>query len=77
MKKNTSTKLAKRLAKYGALSAAVLGVADASGQVTYTDVSPDLVLELGEAFDVDFTGAVPKETFKFLTLQILPVVLLL
>ena len=57
MKKNTSTKLAKRLAKYGALSAAVLGVADASGQVTYTDVSPDLVLELGEAFDVDFTGA--------------------
>ena len=48
MKKNTSTKLAKRLAKYGALSAAVLGVADASGQVTYTDVSPDLVLELGE-----------------------------
>ncbi|MDO7544514.1 MAG: hypothetical protein MUR41_01885, partial [Flavobacteriaceae bacterium] len=57
MKKNTSTKLAKRLAKYGALSAAVLGVADASGQVTYTDVSPDLVLELGDTFDIDFTGA--------------------
>ena len=57
MKKNTSTKLAKRLAKYGALSAAVLGVADASGQVTYTDVSTDLVLELGDTFDIDFTGA--------------------
>lgn len=77
MKKNTSTKLAKRLAKYGALSAAVLGVADASGQVTYTDVSPDLVLELGEVFDVDLQERFQKETFKFLILQILPVVLLL
>ena len=60
MKKNTSTKLAKRLAQYGALSAAVLGVADASGQVTYTDVNPDIVLDLGDTFDVDFTGAVPE-----------------
>ena len=60
MKKNTSTKLAKRLAQYGALSAAVLGVADASGQVTYTDVNPDIVLDLGGTFDVDFTGAVPE-----------------
>tara|TARA_B100000497_G_scaffold121080_1_gene150338 strand:- start:54 stop:872 length:819 start_codon:yes stop_codon:yes gene_type:complete len=57
MKKNTSKKLAKRLAQYGALSAAVLGVADATGQVTYTDVNPDIILDLGDTFDIDFTGA--------------------
>ncbi|MGI9593658.1 MAG: hypothetical protein ACR2MH_03575, partial [Patiriisocius sp.] len=57
MKKNTSKKLAKRLAQYGALSAAVLGAADATGQVTYTDVNPDIVLDLGDTFDIDFTGA--------------------
>ncbi len=60
MKKNTSKKLTKRLAQYGALSAAVLGVADASGQVTYTDINPDIVLDLGDTFEVDFTGAVPE-----------------
>lgn len=33
MKKNTSTKLSKKLAKYGALSLAIAGVADATGQI--------------------------------------------
>jgi hypothetical protein len=56
MRKNTSKNLSKRLAQYGALSAAVLGVADASGQVTYTDVNPDIVLDIAGEFAVDFTG---------------------
>ena len=46
MKKTTqkkhSKKLANRLLKYGALSVAMAGVADASGQIVYTDVDPDL-----------------------------------
>lgn len=44
MKKTTlkhSESLTKRLAKYGALTAAIAGVADASGQIIYTDVDPD------------------------------------
>jgi hypothetical protein len=56
MKEITSKKLSKRLVQYGALSAAALGVADATGQVTYTDVDPDVVLNVGEEFIVDFVG---------------------
>ncbi|MCH2489431.1 MAG: T9SS type A sorting domain-containing protein [Flavobacteriales bacterium] len=56
MKKITSKKLSKRLVQYGALSAAALGVADASGQVVYTDVDPDQVLNVGDEFIVDFTA---------------------
>jgi Secretion system C-terminal sorting domain len=56
MKKNTSKTLSKRLLQYGALSAAVLGVADASGQVVYTDIDPDVVLDVGGDYIVDFTG---------------------
>lgn len=56
MKKNTSKELSKRLLRYGALSAAVLGVANASGQVVYTDVDPDVVLDLAGTFSVDFVG---------------------
>jgi len=39
MKKITSQKLSKRLVKYGALSVAIAGVADASGQIIYTDIA--------------------------------------
>ncbi len=46
MKKTTQKKylqkLPKRLLKYSALSAAMAGVADASGQIIYTDVNPDI-----------------------------------
>tara|TARA_R100000935_G_scaffold18503_1_gene35783 strand:+ start:2024 stop:2842 length:819 start_codon:yes stop_codon:yes gene_type:complete len=56
MKKNTSKELSKRLLRYGALSAAVLGVANASGQVVYTDVDPDAVLDLADTFSIDFVG---------------------
>lgn len=51
MKKTTSTKLSKKLASYGALTAAIVGVADANGQsVVYTDIT-------------DFTGAAGDEFF--------------
>ena len=54
MTKTTSKNLSERLLQYGALSAAVLGVADASGQIVYTDIT-DIVLNVGEMFDVDIT----------------------
>ena len=41
MKKTTQKKFHKRLAQYGALTAAITGVADASGQIIYTDIDPD------------------------------------
>ena len=41
MKKTTPQKLPNRLAQYGALSLAIAGVADANGQIVYTDVDPD------------------------------------
>ena len=42
MKKITPKTLSNRLAQYSALSIAIAGVADAHGQVGYTDVDPDL-----------------------------------
>jgi hypothetical protein len=41
MKKITSQKFSKKLASYGALSMAIAGLTDASGQIVYTDVDPD------------------------------------
>ena len=41
MKKTTQKNLSKRLAQYGALTAAIAGVADASGQIIWTDINPD------------------------------------
>ncbi len=62
MKKITRKKLSERLLQYGALSAAALGVADASGQVVYTDVDPDAVLNVGEDYIIDFTAALTEFT---------------
>jgi len=56
MKKTTSNNLSKRLVQYGALSAAALGVADAAGQIVYTDIDPDQVLNVGDVFDMDLVG---------------------
>lgn len=53
MKKITSKNLSNRLLQYGALSAAALGVADASGQIVYTDIDPDQVLNVGDEFAMD------------------------
>lgn len=42
MKKTTSKFLTKRLTQYGALTAAIAGIANASGQgIVYTDINPD------------------------------------
>lgn len=56
MKKLSTKKFTNKLAKYGALTAAIAGVADAAGQVVYTDVDPDFDGALTDVFDVDFDG---------------------
>ena len=54
MKKTTkSLKLSKQLAKYGALTAAMASIADASGQIVYTDVDPDFSGNSGDEFFLD------------------------
>jgi hypothetical protein len=65
MKKITSQKLSKRLAQYGAMSAAVMAGADANGQVVYTDVDPDVTLQIGDVFSLDFEG----DTFEDLSIN--------
>ncbi len=49
MKKITS----KKLLNYGAMSAAILGAADVTGQIVYTDLDPDQSLATGDAFPID------------------------
>lgn len=56
MKKTTSKKLSEKLAKYGALTLAVAGVADASGQIVYTDVDPDFNGATDDEYFVDLNG---------------------
>ncbi|WP_055443600.1 T9SS type A sorting domain-containing protein [Lacinutrix himadriensis] len=56
MKKTTlknSSNLTKRLAKYGALSAAIAGIADANGQIVFTDVNPDFAGGNGTSYALD------------------------
>jgi len=54
MRKNTQTKLSKKLIKYSALSLALGGIANASGQVVFTDVDPDFEGGLNDSFAIDF-----------------------
>lgn len=56
MKKTTSKELSKRLLQYSAMSAAALGVAEANGQIVYTDIA-DQVLNVGDMYDADLTGS--------------------
>lgn len=60
MKKITSEKLSNRLVKYGAFSAAILGVANASGQIVYTDIADETAdgvnTRVSIDIDVDGTG---------------------
>ena len=65
MKKITSKNLSKRLAQYGAMSAAVMAGADANGQVVYTDVDPDVTLQVGDVFSLDFEA----DTFEDLSIN--------
>ena len=52
MKKSTS----KKLFNYGAMSAALLGTASVSGQITYTDLEPDEIVNAGEGLNIDVNG---------------------
>jgi hypothetical protein len=61
---SNSEKFSKRLLQYSALSVAALGVADASGQIVYTDLDPDEVLNVGDSFIVDFTAAGSEFNFS-------------
>ena len=54
MSKITRNSFSKKLVKYGALSLAIAGVADATGQIIYTDVDPDFVGGSGDSFFLDF-----------------------
>ena len=56
MSKITKNEFGKKLAKYGALSLAIAGVADATGQVIYTDLDPDFSGTVGDMLDIDFNG---------------------
>lgn len=59
MKKITSKKLSKRLAQYGALTAAIAGVSDAAGQIQYTDIDPDETIAGAEyGLDLNNDGTV-------------------
>src|SRR5690554_3331753 len=56
MKKTTSLKLSKQLAKYGALTAAIIGVADANGQsIIHNDIS-DFIGGTGDTFLLDINN---------------------
>ena len=56
MKKNTQSNLAKNLAKYSALSLALAGISDATGQIEFVDVEPDFVGGFGDTFSIDLDG---------------------
>ncbi|MEZ4792699.1 MAG: hypothetical protein R2783_04320 [Gelidibacter sp.] len=58
MKKITSKNLSDRLAKYGAFSVAILGAANASGQIVYTDIADETVDATNPrvAIDIDVDG---------------------
>jgi hypothetical protein len=55
MKKITSKNLPDKLARYGALSLAIAGISNASGQIVYTDI-PDETLAPGEGYVLDLDG---------------------
>jgi len=55
MKKTTSKKLSNRLLKYSAFSAAILGAANASGQIVYTDIPDETVLP-GSTYALDLNN---------------------
>ncbi|MGJ8592004.1 MAG: T9SS type A sorting domain-containing protein [Aquaticitalea sp.] len=58
MKKITSEKLSNKLVKYGAFSAAIIGAANASGQIVYTDIADETVDATNSrvAIDINIDG---------------------
>ncbi|HLT32712.1 MAG TPA: hypothetical protein VKZ98_02895, partial [Aquaticitalea sp.] len=63
MKKTTQKALSKRLAQYGALTVAIAGAADASGQIVYTDITPDFSggINTDYALDLNNDGTIDFE----------------
>ena len=55
MKKTTTKKLANRLAQYSALAAAIGTIAEADGQVMYTDIA-DFDGDSTSSFQLDLNG---------------------
>lgn len=72
MKKTTSQSLSKRLARYGALAAAIGGIAETNGQVMYTDIT-DFAGNGSSAYDLnlDGDGTVDFQIFGYNGSQIL------
>lgn len=58
MKKITPKHLSKRLAQYGALSIAIAGIADANGQIVYTDVDDEGGVGVEYTLDLDGDGII-------------------
>ena len=56
MKKSTSENLSERLVKYGAFSAAMLGMANANGQISYTDIADVTVDATNPRVAIDIDG---------------------
>ncbi len=56
MKDNKTSSLKKRLSQYGTLAVALSGVAEANGQVIYTDEDPDFLGEIGSEFVIDLNN---------------------
>jgi Secretion system C-terminal sorting domain len=56
MKKTTPQKLSTRLAQYSALTVAIAGIADASGQIVYTDITPDFDQGVGIPYSLDLNN---------------------
>lgn len=52
----TSKNLSKRLAQYGALTAAIAGVADANGQIIYTDIADVTIDGVNPAYTLDLNN---------------------
>lgn len=64
MKKTTQRKMSERLAKYSAMSLAIAGVADANGQIAYTDVTPDYD-GFNTLYQLDLDGDTVTDFFIF------------
>lgn len=56
MKKTTTKHFSKKLARYGALTAAIAGMADAHGQINFTDIDPDHSGGVGNDYFLDLNN---------------------
>ena len=56
MRKTTTKHFSKKLARYGALTAAIAGMADAHGQINYTDIDPDHSGGIGNDYFLDLNN---------------------